>query len=60
MWSEVNESKEEIAKDVDTTNVTYFRVCQGFVMGNRVKLSKYSASIHIKIHELDILTNTFL
>jgi len=46
VWNYVNESKEEIAKDVDTASVTYFRV---FVLGNRGKQRKNSAYIHIKI-----------
>jgi hypothetical protein len=60
VWNEVTESKEEIAKDVDTATVTYCKVCQGFVMENRGKLRKNSASIHIKIHKPCIMTNTFL
>jgi len=46
VWNDVNESKEEIAKDVDTASVTYFRVCQGICIG---KQRTNSAYIHIKI-----------
>ena len=40
VWNEVNESKEEIAKDVDTANITYCRVCQGICIGKQRKTEK--------------------
>lgn len=36
----VNESKEEVAKDVDTASVTYFRLCQGIYIGKERKTEK--------------------
>jgi len=50
VWNEVNYSKEEVAKDVDTASVTYFRVCQGICIGKqRKKFNLYTYKNYINL-----------
>jgi hypothetical protein len=40
VWNDVHESKEKVAKDVDTASVTYFSICQGICIGEQRKTEK--------------------